>query len=187
LIGNVNEYKSKLPHILMTDLCDYDKIIMNIARNHRIGMLSPRDINEAYRKDIVAYAKRNEAKIDDILHRIGYTFATCTNYSAFDEIVSFIEGTPYIEVIANEVNDRKFIKVHYYPFLLSHTVFEKSQYIYGEYFDIIFNSLTGTIRTEANMIQFVTIHALVNCGGMVETRYEIVPKRHNECPVRSFL
>lgn len=121
---------------------DYDRYIADIAKKLYSGEPITISINDELREEIVDYGNKYRNNVKRILSDIGYEcYMTCTNYDAVDEVLSIIKGEPYFEYIANEANDDKIIKVHYYLHLLKSPIVNTKQFIYGKYYNITFNAL----------------------------------------------
>lgn len=154
----------------------YLTFIKTIAYNHFHGIMFNIDITEEERKTILDYAKQNKEKIEELLSQIGYhVYITCTNYDAYKEVISMIEGKPYYEYIANERNDEKTIKICYHENLLKSLVFDEHQFIYGEYYDIIFNVSNGKIKCHDNKkIKFIPMNTTKTSSNYVTIYYNVL-------------
>ena len=156
---------------------EYENTIRDIATKHYKGLLDGITLNSQERKQIVEYAIMNKNHIDDMLANIGYRYTTCTNYSAFSEVLSLIRGEPYFEYIANEIDDRKIIHVYYHPSLLVGTEFHIRQFIHGDHFDAKFNAVTGNFEL-LNSNKYTLVNtSTITTRGYIKRYYEAVSKK----------
>lgn len=128
----------------------YDCIIREIASRHHKGLICPdgsqwQTILPRVRDQLVTYMQNNQRHIEDILADIGYLFATCINYSAFEEVLSIIKGVPYTRQIPEGCKE---IEVKFYDFLLTSKVLYFKEFIQGDYYDAKFNAYNGEFTVE---------------------------------------
>jgi len=130
------------------------EFIESVAEKHRKHKLVKFELTNEEKNKIISYADANQRQVNDMLHKIGYTFVTCINYSPFDEVMSLIKGEPYFYYVINEVDpSMKEIKVDYYEFLLRPIVKTK-MFFSGTEYDIEFITAEKKINILNDKIDF---------------------------------
>jgi hypothetical protein len=163
------------PNDIMT-MSHFDFIISSIARTHHKSTENNFCFDEDFRKNLIEYANKYKAHIEDILASIGYNFITCDNYSPFDEVMSIIKGEPYFRYIVNEINSDKKIEVCYYKHLLNSPVFYVNQFINGNYYGATFDDDGEFLLSDDVNFELKRISTRLTKWGYIISCYQVFDK-----------
>ena len=152
----------------------YDQIIKEIATKHFTGQMNEINLVNELKDKIIKYAENNKSHVEEILHKIGYSiYVTCITYDGFDEVLSLFKGEPYFEFQMSEINSKCYIKICYYHHLLKTLVFERKQFIKGDYYDTIFNVMNGEFRVLDKKIELIPVMARLTSWNYTILDYKV--------------
>jgi len=158
----------------MESIESYDKIICDIASAHYYGKLKYILMEDNMKEKIIQYAKTNKEYINNLLFKIKYRHRTSINYSPAEEIIAIISGKPYLEYIANDIDQRNIIKLEYYRNLVKSKIISLDLLINEKCYQVMYDTDSGNFKISNNEIQIKEIYSVTSSWFHTRKLYEIL-------------